>query len=54
MLHAFMFSSSRTVAIKTAEFLTQETRYDIRDLIPTLEQVAEAARDDPEYDFCDS
>lgn len=49
-----MFGSCQKVAAKTAEFLTQDTKYDINNLIPTMEEVAEAAKDDPEYDFCEN
>lgn len=50
-----MFNSCEKVALKTVEFLTENTRYDINNLIPNFEMVAEAARADPdlEYDFCD-
>ncbi|XP_063694888.1 lipid droplet-associated hydrolase-like [Bolinopsis microptera] len=55
VLHAFMFSSCKKVALKTVEFLTGNTRYDINNLIPNFEEVAAAARADGdlEYDFCD-
>ena len=55
VLHTFMFNSCEKVALKTIELLTGDAKYDMTNLIPNFEMVAEAARADGdlEYDFCD-
>ena len=50
-----MFNSCEVVAKKTISFLTDNTKYDINNLIPNYEMVAAAAKADKDldYDFCE-